>query len=58
MFYKNQTLELFCYVNERVKKWIANKYKLRAKKRILAKYQQIQTAQPALFYHWRLGIKS
>lgn len=58
MFYRNQTLELFYYVNERVKKWIANKYKLRAKKRILAKYQQIQTAQPSLFYHWRLGIKS
>ena len=57
-FYRRQMLELFFYVNERIKKWIANKYKLRAKKWILAKYQAIQAEQPELFYHWRLGIKA
>ena len=57
-FYKRQMLKLFFYVNERIKKWIANKYKLRTKKRILAKYQAIQVEQPELFYHWRLGIKA
>jgi RNA-directed DNA polymerase len=57
-FYKKQMLELFFYVNERVKKWIANKYKLRTKKRILAKYHAIQAEQPGLFYHWQLGIKA
>lgn len=57
-FYRRQMLELFFYVNERVKKWVANKYKLRTKKRILAKYQAIQIEQPDLFYHWRLGIKA
>jgi len=56
--YRYETLQLFCYVNERIKKWIANKYKLRTKKRILAKYQAIQAEQPDLFYHWRLGIKA
>ncbi len=57
-FYRKQMLELFFYVNERIKKWIANKYKLRAKKLILAKYQATQAKQPALFYHWKLGIRA
>jgi RNA-directed DNA polymerase len=57
-FYRHETLQLFCYVNERIKKWIANKYKLRAKKRIEEKYKAMQTEQPELFYHWRLGIKA
>lgn len=57
-FYRSQMLKLFFYLNERIKKWIANKYKLRAKTRIAAKYQAIQAEQPELFYHWRLGIKA
>ncbi len=57
-FYRKQMLQLFFYVNERIKKWIANKYKLRAKKLILAKYQATQAKQPALFYHWKLGIRA
>jgi len=56
--YRYETLQLFSYVNERIKKWIANKYKLRAKKRIEEKYKAMQTEQPDLFYHWRLGIKA
>ena len=57
-FYRYETLQLFSYVNERIKKWIANKYKLRAKKRIEEKYKAMQAEQPELFYHWRLGIKA
>jgi len=56
-YYRRLVLELFIYLNERIKKWIANKYKLRTKKRILAKYQATQMEQPDLFYHWHLGIK-
>ena len=56
--YKHEALQLFVYVNEKIKKWIMNKYKLRSKKQILAKYLSIQVAQPALFYHWQLGIKA
>src|SRR5437773_9144492 len=40
--YKHETLQLFFYVNEKIKKWIMNKYKLRSKKQTLAKYQSIQ----------------
>ncbi len=57
-FYRTQMLKLFFYLNERIKKWIANKYKLQSKKLILAKYQAIQARQPELFYHWQLGIKA
>lgn len=57
-FYRRQMLEVFFYVNERVKKWIANKYKLSGKYRILAKYQAIQQQQSDLFYHWTLGIRA
>jgi len=56
--YKHETLQLFFYVNEKIKKWIMNKYKLRSKKQTLAKYQSIQAGQPTLFYHWQLGIKA
>jgi RNA-directed DNA polymerase len=57
-FYRSKTLELFCYVNARIKKWIRNKYKLRSQKQTIAKYKAIQAAQPHLFYHWTLGIKT
>jgi RNA-directed DNA polymerase len=56
--YKHEIRELFCYVNEKIKKWVMNKYKFRSKKQTLAKYLSIQVEQPELFYHWRLGIKA
>lgn len=57
-FYRTRMLQLFGYLNERIKKWIANKYKLRSKTAVLAKYRAIQREQPILFYHWQLGIKA
>jgi RNA-directed DNA polymerase len=57
-FYRTQMLKLFFYVNERIKKWIANKHKLNTKHCILAKYRNFQEQQPDLFYHWRMGIKA
>ena len=56
-FYRQEMLKVFCYLNERIRKWIKNKYKLTGNKHILAKYKAIQRGQPVLFYHWRLGIK-
>lgn len=58
LFYRRQMLEVFRYVNERVRRWIAKKYKLCTKGRIWAKYQALLEQQPDLFYHWTLGIKS
>lgn len=57
-FYRQEMLKVFCYLNERIRKWIKNKYKLASNRQIIAKYKTIQRGQPALFYHWRLGIKA
>ncbi len=57
-FYKHEALQVFCYLNERLRKWIKNKYKLTNKKQVFAKYKAIQIEQPKLFYHWKLGIKA
>ncbi len=56
-FNKWQMLEVFQYLNELLQKWMVNKYKLRSKKDMLAKYRQLQTEHKDLFYHWKLGIK-
>lgn len=56
-FYKWETLEVFSYLNDRIRKWIANKYKLRGKTQIMAKYKEIQAADSGLFYHWQMGVK-
>jgi len=57
-FYRYETLEVFCYLNERIRKWIKNKYKLTNKRQVFVKYKTMQVEQPKLFYHWQLGIKA
>lgn len=58
MFYRYETLKVFCYLNSLVRKWIKNKYKLSSKKDVFVKYKRVQKEQPILFYHWQLGIKA
>jgi len=50
--------EVFYYLNELIRKWIKNKYKIRSKTGLYDKYETMQSVNPHLFYHWRLGIKS
>jgi len=50
--------EVFYYLNELIRKWIKNKYKIRSKTGLYDKYETMQSDNPHLFYHWRLGIKS
>jgi RNA-directed DNA polymerase len=57
-FYRQETLQVFCYLNERIRKWLRNKYKLTNNKQVITKYRLIQQQEPALFYHWQLGIKA
>ena len=57
-FYRQETLQVFCYLNGLIRKWLRNKYKLVNHKQVTAKYKAVQKALPALFYHWRLGIKA
>lgn len=56
-FSRYEVYDVFYYLNQRIQKWIANKYKIRGSRKVRVKYQMIQAAQPELFYHWRLGIK-
>jgi len=51
-------LDVFYYLNELIRKWIKNTYKIRGKAWLYDKYRTIQSANPDLFYHWRLGIKA
>ena len=57
-FYRQETLKVFCYLNEKIRRWIRNKYKLTNYKQVLGKYETILQGQPNLFYHWRLGVKA
>lgn len=57
-FNQHIAYEVFYYLNKLIRKWIKNKYKIRGKTGLYDKYQIMQSANPHLFYHWRLGIKS
>jgi RNA-directed DNA polymerase len=56
-FNRHEALEVFCYLNELLRKWVKNKYKLRSMKSLYVKYKTIQSADPNLFYHWTMGVK-
>ena len=57
-FNRHEALNVFSYLNELIRKWLKNKYKLRSCKSVYVKYKTIQTENEELFYHWKLGIKS
>lgn len=57
-FNKSEVLSVFYHLNYLIRKWIANKYKIRSKKRIKVKYLLLRSVLPTLFFHWRLGIIS
>ena len=57
-FNRNLTLDVFYYLNERIRQWIKNTYKIQSKRKRYEKYQKIQESNPDLFYHWRLGVKA
>jgi len=57
-FYRQEMLQVFCYLNERIRKWLKNKYKLTNNKQVVAKYKTIQREQAGLFYHWLVGVKA
>ena len=57
-FGQHDAYDVFYYLNELIRKWMKNKYKLRAKGWTYEKYRKIQSENPGMFYHWRLGIKA
>ena len=56
-FNRNEALNVFNYLNELIRKWLKNKYKLKSCKSVYVKYKMVQADNPELFYHWQLGIK-
>jgi RNA-directed DNA polymerase len=57
-FNKHIAYEVFYYLNKLIVKWVKNKYKISGKAWLYDKYKSLQSANPDLFYHWRLGVKS
>ena len=57
-FNRDEAHGVFYYLNELIRKWIKNTYKIRGKDKLYKKYQMIQAENPLLFYHWKLGIKA
>ena len=57
-FNRNTALDVFYYLNELIRQWIKNTYKIKGKAWLYDKYRTIQSANPDLFHHWRLGIKA
>lgn len=51
-------LDVFYYLNELIRQWVKNTYKIKGKAWLYEKYRNIQAANPDLFYHWRLGVKA
>ena len=57
-FNRDEAHGVFYYLNELIRKWMKNTYKIQGKERLYKKYQLIQSQNPLLFYHWKIGIKA
>lgn len=57
-FNRYEVHKVFYHLNSLLRKWIGNKYKIRSKKKIVDRYNQLRSENPALFYHWRIGISA
>lgn len=56
-FNRHAALKVFCYLNELIRKWLRNKYKLRTMKQLYVKFKAIQAEHGNLFYHWTQGVR-
>ena len=57
-FNQREAYEVFYYLNKLIRRWIKNKYKIRSNVVLYEKYLSLQSDNPQLFHHWRLGVKS
>ena len=56
-FNQNIAYKVFYYLNELIRQWIKNTYKIRGKTWLYDKYKLIQSTNPVLFYHWAIRNK-
>lgn len=47
---------VFLYLNELIRRWIEEKFRLRSKKAVIHKYQSCMQSNKGLFIHWQKGI--
>lgn len=57
-FYRHEALKVFNYLNELIRKWLRNKYKIRTTQATIDKFVKLKEDNEHLFYHWQLGIKN
>ncbi|MCW3107137.1 MAG: ltrA [Segetibacter sp.] len=57
-FGREKACGVFYYLNELIREWIKDKYRISAKGEVYKKYNLLHTENPVLFYHWKLGIKA
>lgn len=57
-FGKGKAYGVFYYLNELLREWLKDKYRINGKGKVYRKYNQLHTGNPVLFYHWKLGIKA
>ena len=56
-FEKRAAANVFLYLNELIRKWVAGKFRLRSMKEVMLKYLGIVQSNNALFVHWQKGVK-
>jgi RNA-directed DNA polymerase len=57
-FGREKTYHVFHYLNELLREWIKDVYRIRGKDGVYKKYNKLLEETPMLFYHWKLGIKA
>lgn len=57
-FNKHEALKVFCCLNDLIRKWVGNKFKLHSIRALFVKYNAKQAANANLFYHWTHGIRA
>ncbi len=55
-FNPRETHDVFLYLNDLIRRWLAKKHRLRSKKSIAIKYQNYVSLNKGLFVHWQKGI--
>ncbi len=56
-FNPGEAKNVFVYINELIRRWIEEKYKLRRKKIVQNQYEMCVQSNTSLFVHWQKGIK-
>jgi RNA-directed DNA polymerase len=49
---------VFVYLNELIKRWMMEKFRLKSRKAVVHQYQNYMQSNRALFVHWQKGIRN